>query len=102
MSYLDSLARPELKLALADLYDDYVDAIDSEDFDRWIGCFSEDAIYRVIARESHSMGLPHATIYCEGRGMIEDRANMIKRVSVYEPRVLRHFISGLRIQILWG
>ena len=87
----------ELKAAVSDLYDDYAQTIDDEELDRWPDFFTEDALYRVISRESHGLGLTHATIYCEGLGMIRDRANMIDRVSVYEPRVLRHFISGLRI-----
>jgi anthranilate 1,2-dioxygenase small subunit len=88
----------QLKEAVRDLYDDYAQAVDAEQLDRWIGFFSDDAVYRVIARESHSLGLPHATIYCEGIGMIRDRANMLQKVAVFEPRVLRHFITGVRIQ----
>ncbi len=88
---------PQLKAAVCDLYDDYADAVDTEDLDRWVGFFSDDASYRVIARESHSLGLTHATIYCDGIGMIRDRATMLTKVAVFEPRVLRHFITGVRI-----
>jgi anthranilate 1,2-dioxygenase small subunit len=87
----------QLKAAVCDLYDDYADAVDNEDLNRWVGFFSDDAVYRVIARESYSLGLTHATIYCEGIGMIRDRATMLEKVAVFEPRVLRHFITGVRI-----
>ncbi len=87
----------QLKAAVCDLYDDYAHAVDNEELDRWVGFFSDDAVYRVIARESHALGLTHATIYCEGIGMIRDRATMLEKVAVFEPRVLRHFITGVRI-----
>ena len=87
----------QLKEAVRDLYDDYAQAVDDQELDRWVGFFSDDAVYRVIARESHALGLSHATIYCDGIGMIRDRATMLERVAVFEPRVLRHFITGVRI-----
>jgi len=87
----------ELKLAVRDLYEEYAAAIDTEDLDRWTGFFTEDAVYRVIARETHALGLTHATIYAEGLAMIRDRALMLQRVAVYERRGLRHFISGVRV-----
>ena len=88
----------EVKQSVRDLYDEYAATVDAMDLKRWTEYFTEDAVYRVIARESYAMGLPHATIYCDGIGMIRDRATMLDRVAVFEPRVLRHFITGVRVQ----
>lgn len=90
----------ELKAAVADLYDSYAAAVDRMDLNSWADFFTDDAFYRVIGRESYSQGLTHATIYCDGIGMIRDRATLVKEVAVFEPRVLRHFISGLRLNLV--
>ena len=87
----------EIKQSVRDLYDDYAAVLDAMDIEGWAGFFTDDALYRVIARESYALGLSHATIYCDGIGMIKDRVTMLDKVAVYEPRVLRHFITGVRI-----
>ena len=92
------VSRSEMKEAIRDLYDDYAATVDNMDLTRWTHFFTDDALYRVIARESYSQGLTHATIYCEGIGMIRDRATLVDQVAVFEPRTLRHFISGVRIK----
>lgn len=97
MDRQDTSVTTQLKTAVRDLYEEYAHTVDSEDLDGWLRYFTEDALYRVISRESHSQGLTHATIYCEGMGMLRDRATMLRKVAVFEPRVLRHFISGVRV-----
>lgn len=89
--------RTDIKSLVREFYDDYAFAVDNNDLKAWTECFTEDAIYRVISRESYSQGLTHATIYCEGGAMIRDRALLIEQVAVFEPRTLRHFISGVRV-----
>jgi anthranilate 1,2-dioxygenase small subunit len=85
------------RAVLRDLYEDYSAALDEERLEDWVSYFSPDARYRVMARESWSQGLTHATIYCQGLGMIRDRAASITRTSVFAERTLRHFISGVRV-----
>lgn len=97
MQIKEKIVSAQLKEAVRDLYDDYAQAVDAQELDRWAGLFTDDAVYRVIARENYALGLTHATIYCDGIGMIRDRATMLERVAVFEPRVLRHFITGVRI-----
>jgi anthranilate 1,2-dioxygenase small subunit len=86
-----------LRGALRDLYEDYAAALDEMRLEDWTTFFTEDAVYRVIGRETFDQGLTHATIYCEGGAMIRDRAACVRRTAVYEPRNLRHFISGVRV-----
>lgn len=87
---------PKLRAALRDLYDDYASTLDADRVEAWPGFFTEDALYQVISRETHSQGLTHATIYCNGIRMIRDRAAAIRQTAVFEQRTIRHFISGVR------
>lgn len=87
---------PKLRAALRDFYDEYAATLDADRIEEWPGFFTEDARYQVISRETHSQGLTHATIYCNGIRMIRDRAAAIRQTAVFEQRTIRHFISGLR------
>ena len=89
-------SRAELALELAQLYDDYGAAIDDE-FARWPEFFTDDALYRVVARENYDRGLLWPTMSCEGRGMMLDRVKALRGTTLYAPRQMRHFISGVRI-----
>ncbi|MGE0585185.1 MAG: aromatic-ring-hydroxylating dioxygenase subunit beta [Flavobacteriaceae bacterium] len=97
MNIEPGIRKADLKAELLTLYEDYAAALDRNEMDRWMGFFTEDTFYNVISRESYDAGLPHATIYCDGLGMLRDRIALLKEGSYFEPRTLRHFISGLRI-----
>lgn len=87
----------ELRAELRDLYDDYASCLDEMDLDAWSGYFTDDCTYKVISSENHSAGLPLALIDCRGIGMVRDRVAAIRETAVYEPRQLRHFVSGMRV-----
>jgi anthranilate 1,2-dioxygenase small subunit len=91
-----------LRGALRDFYEDYASALDDGRLEDWTRFFTEDALYRVMARETYDQGLTHATIYCEGGPMIRDRAASVTGTAVFEPRRLRHFISGVRVLSVAG
>ena len=78
------------------LYYDYAAAID-EEVERWPKLFTDDARYRVTTRENHDRNLPLAPIYCEGRGMIADRAMAVRETTVYATRFMRHAITNVRL-----
>ena len=88
-----AITRAELR----DFYDDYSACLDAEALRDFPAFFTRDALYRVISRENHDDGLEHAPIYCLGRAMIEDRVNATVEAALYQPRSLRHFVSGVRI-----
>ena len=90
---LADISRAELR----EFYDDTAAALDAEDLEAFPAFFTEDCLYRVISRENVDQGLAHAPIYCRGRAMIEDRIMATTRAALYQPRSLRHFISGVRI-----
>jgi anthranilate 1,2-dioxygenase small subunit len=92
----------ELRAELRDLYDDYASCLDDMDLDGWCGFFTEDCTYKVISFENHSEGLPLALIECRGIGMVRDRAAAIRETTVYEPRQLRHLVSGVRVDGVEG
>jgi 3-phenylpropionate/cinnamic acid dioxygenase small subunit len=79
-----------------ELYYDYAQAID-EEVERWPDLFTEDARYRVTSRENYDRNLPLAPIYCEGRGMIVDRAMAVRKTTVYATRFMRHAITNVRV-----
>ena len=59
--------------------------------------FTEDALYVVLSRENADRGLPVGLIYCEGRGMIRDRAFALDKTAMFAPRYLRHIIGNLAV-----
>jgi anthranilate 1,2-dioxygenase small subunit len=97
-----SPASNELKQAVVQLYEDYAEVIDDLDIDTWPEFFTDDCKYVVTSRENYDAGLPHGTIYCEGIGMVRDRARATRDCTVYEPRHLRHFIHGVRVTAVDG
>ena len=84
---------------LRDLYDEYADCLDADELERWPGFFTDDCTYQIISRENYSERLPHATMYCDGIGMVRDRVLGLRETQVFEPRMLRHFVSGLRAAV---
>ncbi|MER1967846.1 aromatic-ring-hydroxylating dioxygenase subunit beta [Castellaniella sp. GW247-6E4] len=86
-----------IRAELRDLYDDYAIALDDFDLSAWAGFFTDDCTYRIVSMENHRENLPLSTMLCEGIGMVRDRAASIQHASVFEPRVLRHLVSGVRV-----
>jgi len=102
MSTHPPLTNETARSAVQDFYEDYAATLDAGRLDDWPRYFTEDCKYRVIARENYESGLPHATIYCDGIGMIKDRVNSTRDCTVYEPRYLRHFMNGIRVSAIEG
>ncbi|MBN8605554.1 MAG: aromatic-ring-hydroxylating dioxygenase subunit beta [Caulobacterales bacterium] len=90
-------SKSQLRAAVRDFYEDYAATLDADRVEAWPAFFTEDALYQVISRESHSQGLTHATIYCNGIRMIRDRGAAIRQTAVFEQRVIRHFISNVQV-----
>jgi anthranilate 1,2-dioxygenase small subunit len=87
-----------LRAELRDFYDDYADCLDEDDLENWPSFFTDDARYLVTGRENHDQGLEHATLYCDGKAMLLDRVLAIRQSTVFEPRSLRHIVSGVRVR----
>ena len=88
---------PTLRAALRDFYEDYAACLDAMELERWPDFFTEDCRYRVLSAENYDAGLPLSAIYCDNHNMVRDRVTALRETTVYEPRHLRHFISGVRV-----
>ena len=86
-----------LRLRVADLYADYAHAIDDDRLEDWPGFFTAQGVYRVVTRENLDLGLPLSLIYCDGRGMMEDRIAAMRTANIYEPHVYNHAVSAIRV-----
>jgi 3-phenylpropionate/cinnamic acid dioxygenase small subunit len=91
------LSRRHLRLALEELYAEYVACLDEERFEEWPEFFTDDAIYRIVPRENFEHGFPIATLHCESKGYLQDRVVAIRQTSVYAPRYVRRLVSNIRI-----
>jgi anthranilate 1,2-dioxygenase small subunit len=72
----------------------YAEALDEQRLMDWVEMFTDDALYVNLSRENHDRGLPVGLIYCENKGMIQDRAFALNETSMFAPRYLRHIIGN--------
>jgi anthranilate 1,2-dioxygenase small subunit len=91
------LDRAALRSEVRDLLDDCAASLDDLRLDDWPEFFTDDALYQVISAENFEAGLPHATVYCQGKAMILDRVYALTKTLVYQPRRQRRFLSGVQI-----
>ena len=70
--------------------------IDDGMLERWPGFFTEDGEYQIITRESFDAGLPIGILYCDSRGMMEDRVRALRTANIYEPHSYRHLLGRPR------
>lgn len=75
----------------------YGDILDRGDYAAWVGLFTEDCLYKVIARENFDAGLPLAIMALESRGMLQDRAYGITNTLFHAPYYQRHVIGVAQI-----
>lgn len=88
-----SAIRFEDHMAIARLYADYAQAVDSGDWDLWPDFFVDDCVYKLIPRENHERGFPLATLFFESKGMLKDRAYGIKETLFHDPYYQRHIVG---------
>ena len=93
---------PSLRARLRDFYDDYAYCLDEDRLEDWPAFFTEDCHYRVLSRENNDAGLPLGLIYCMNKNMVRDRVTALRETTMFEPRSLRHFISGVRVLEVQG
>ncbi|MEP6722414.1 MAG: nuclear transport factor 2 family protein, partial [Variovorax sp.] len=76
--------------AIARLYADYAQSVDSGNWDLWPEFFTDDCIYKLIPRENHERGFPLATLFFESKGMLKDRVYGIRETLFHDPYYQRH------------
>jgi len=87
----------ELRLEIEEFNADYAAVLDAGRVQDWPRFFTEDAIYRITGRENADAGLPVGLVYCEGIGMLRDRALAISRTTMFAPRYLLHQVTNTRV-----
>ncbi|NMK46430.1 aromatic-ring-hydroxylating dioxygenase subunit beta [Achromobacter sp. Bel] len=102
MTLTDHSDVSSLRARLRDFYDDYAYCLDENRLEEWPDFFTEDCHYRVLSRENHDAGLPLGLIYCMNKNMLRDRVTALRETTMFEPRSLRHFISGVRVMEVQG
>jgi len=97
MAVADARAMRELRLEIEEFHADYCWTLDCGDVESWPDYFTDDAVYRVTARENADAGLPVGLVYADSKAMIRDRAFALKHTQMYAPRSLQHFVTNVRV-----
>ena len=90
----------ELRLEIEEFNAEYAAVLDAGRVQDWPQFFTEDAVYRITGRENADVGLPVGLVYCEGIGMMRDRALAISRTTMFAPRYLLHQVTNTRVLAL--
>ncbi|HWK46538.1 MAG TPA: aromatic-ring-hydroxylating dioxygenase subunit beta [Stellaceae bacterium] len=94
---LDIATSRALRLEIEEFNAEYCAVLDEDRLPEWPDFFTEDAVYRITARENADAGLPVGLVYCEGAGMLKDRVFALLNTAMYAPRTLLHHVSNTRI-----
>ena len=97
MPALDAKSVREMRLEIEEFHFDYCNTLDRGALEDWPAYFTEDALYRITARENADAGLPVGLVYADSRAMIRDRAFAIKHTQMFAPRYMQHFVSNVRV-----
>jgi len=84
----------ELKSEVENLLNAYAQCIDNDELENWPDFFTDTCLYRIIPRENHEIGLPTAVMWCDSRGMLEDRVTALRNANVYQVQWYRHLLSN--------
>lgn len=88
----------EVHYAINELMSDYAELIDSDKLEQWIELFTEDALYRVIARENVEQNLPAPIILCTNKNMLRDRITSLRNANEFNLHYDRHIVSNARVK----
>jgi anthranilate 1,2-dioxygenase small subunit len=98
----DRTALREARFEVEEFHYEYAAVLDRGEIERWPDFFTDDAHYEVIARDNAEASLPLGLIYCEGKGMLRDRAYAIRHTEMYAPRYLQLRVSNTRVLSIDG
>ena len=85
------------RFALYDLFAAYGALIDGAEFDAWLALFAATCTYHILPRENYERGLPAGLVYCDSRGMLEDRIRALREANKYNIHTDRHLIGLPRL-----
>ena len=102
MPAADPKATRELRFEIEEFHTAYCWTLDRGALDEWPEYFTDDAVYRITARENVDAGLPVGLVYADSKAMIRDRAFAIQHTQMFAPRYLQHFTSNVRVISVQG
>lgn len=97
MAAVDAKSVRELRLEIEEFHIEYCNTLDRGALEEWPDYFTEDAVYRITARENSDAGLPVGLVYADSKAMIRDRAFAIKHTQMFAPRYMQHFVANVRV-----
>lgn len=93
----DLRALMEVQFLVERFHCEYAATLDRGQIERWPEFFTQDAVYRVTARENVETGEPLDLMSCDSPGMFLDRAYAIANTEMFGPRYVKHYITNVRI-----
>jgi len=96
-SAVDPRLARELRAEIEEFHAEYCAALDENRLEDWVSFFTPDAVYRITSRENAEAELPVGLVYCEGAGMLRDRALAIAKTAMFAPRYLQHQVGNIRV-----
>lgn len=97
MPAVDAKSVRELRLEIEEFHIEYCNTLDRGALEVWPEFFTDDAVYRITARENSDAGLPVGLVYADSKAMIRDRAFAIKHTQMFAPRYMQHFVTNVRV-----
>jgi 3-phenylpropionate/cinnamic acid dioxygenase small subunit len=94
---VEQISARDLRFAVEEFHAEYCAVLDSGEVEKWPEFFTEDAIYRLTAKENADSGFPVGLVYAEGKGMMHDRAAAIARTQMFAPRYNLHVVGNVRV-----
>lgn len=83
----------EVHLAVSLLQARYAQAIDDDRLEEWPEFFTDDCLYVVTSHDNHVRGLQAGIVYCDSKGMLQDRVSGLREANIFESHRYRHIVS---------
>lgn len=83
----------ESHLAVSLLQARYAQAIDDDRLEEWPEFFTDDCLYVVTSHDNHARGMQAGIVYCDSKGMLQDRVSGLREANIYERHRYRHIVS---------
>jgi anthranilate 1,2-dioxygenase small subunit len=101
----ETLSRPglrdvgagDLRREVEDLVARHAELIDEDRLEEWPELFTQDCVYKIIARENVDRDLPIAAIFCDSRKMLVDRVVSLRQANIYPTHHYRHILSTTQL-----
>ncbi|MDB5728786.1 MAG: ring-hydroxylating dioxygenase subunit beta [Noviherbaspirillum sp.] len=94
---VERMAARNLRFAVEEFHAEYCAVLDCGQVEKWPEFFTDDAVYRITAKENADAGLRVGLVYAEGKKMLQDRAVAINRTQMFAPRYNLHVVGNVRV-----